>query len=325
MDFVRLRAALAALVAGCALFVATAAALAAPSSCEFTVASVPVTGGNVVYGRVGDGHPVVLLHGLFADKSQWQGLACLLSASGYSAIAPDLPGFGQSTGFPVAAYRIANQATLIGEFADALGLREFALAGNSMGGAIAALYARGHPQRVRSLAFIGSTLGFTDWSEDVRNAIYSGTNPFIPLDGKELDLELALLFVKPPVLPDAIRDALVREYNDRLRHYMAVWNIVSLDLNVLRDVRRFAVPTLAIWGTEDRVFSIGDAKPLRSRLPAHDFVALRGAGHLPQVEVPDRIASIYLPFLSRPPRPHPLPALDAPVERPPPRQGTAGR
>lgn len=315
MALARLRSALAALITGCALVVGAAEAWSAPSSCQFTVSSATVTGGDVVYGRVGEGPPVVLLHGLFAEKGQWQGLACLLAASGYSAIAPDLPGFGRSTGFPVAVYRIANQATLLDEFANALGLREFALAGNSMGGAIAALYAKAHPQRIRSVAFIGAPLGTSDWSDDVRATIFSGVNPFIPLDGKELDLELALLFVKPPSLPDAVRDALVHEYNDRYRHYVTVWNIVTLDLDVLRPMQRFPVPTLAIWGTEDHVFSIGDAATLRDRLPAKSFIALEGAGHLPQVEVPERIASIYLPFLSRPPRPRPPPAPAPDVRR----------
>lgn len=303
MALARFRRALATLIAGCALVVAAATALAAPPSCQFTVDSASVTGGDVVYGRVGEGPAVVLLHGLFAEKGQWQGLACLLAASGYKAIAPDLPGFGQSKGFPMSVYQLSNQVARLDEFADRLGLREFAVAGNSMGGAIAAIYANGHPQRIRSLAYIGAPLGITGWSTDMRAAINAGFNPFIPLDGAQLDVELALLFVSPPKLPDEIRSALVREYNDNFRHYVAVWNIATLDMDVLRGMRRSPLPTLAIWGTEDRVFSINGAGPLRAKLPARGFVALAGAGHLPQVEIPERVAELYIPFLARPPRP----------------------
>jgi abhydrolase domain-containing protein 6 len=292
------------LAVGCAallLGAGPAAAEAAPDApaCEAVPVSAVVAGGTVHASVFGRGPPVVLLHGLFAQKEQWHHLACLLAGHGRRVVVPDLPGFGQSTGFPLAVYRLDGQVARLDEFVDALGLREFDLAGNSMGGAIAARYALAHPRRVRSLAFIGAPLGVVGWGRDVRAAIEAGVNPFIPLDGGQLDIELALLFVSPPSVPDAARELLLREYNANLGHYTQVWNIVNLELDALRHGPRLAVPALAIWGVDDKVYPIGGAGPLRSRLPNGAFVPLGGAGHLPQVEQPGRVIAIYEPFLAR--------------------------
>ncbi len=61
-----------------------------------------------------------------------------------------------------------------------LKIHSFDIAGSSMGGAIASLYSQRYPQQLRSLAFIGSPLGVTDWAKSVRNSIIEGINPFIP-------------------------------------------------------------------------------------------------------------------------------------------------
>lgn len=77
----------------CLLFSATQAT----ANCDFTRGQAAVDGGNIVCNRYGQGPTLLLLHGLFADKEQWHGLASALAAAGYSAIVPDLPGYGQST------------------------------------------------------------------------------------------------------------------------------------------------------------------------------------------------------------------------------------
>ncbi len=295
------------------LLFAVAVGSAQARDCDIAAHTAAIPGGSVHFTRAGSGPPVVLLHGLFAQKEQWHDLSCALAEAGYTALAPDLPGYGQSTGFALPDYRLDAQAERLDQFADALGLAGFDVAGNSMGGTIAALYAREHPRRVRTLAFIGAPLGVTGWGHDVREAMYAGVNPFIPIDGAQFDLEMRLLFVTPPAVPADVREAIVREYERNNRHYTQVWNIVDLGGSVLRGGPRVFAPTLAIWGTLDKVFPIGGAGPLRRRLPPPAFVALAGAGHLPQVEAADRVAPIYLHFLAvhrgahPPPHPHPPP------------------
>ena len=249
------------------------------------------------YNVAGAGPDVLLVHGLFADKEQWSALACELAAAGYRAVAPDLPGYGKSTGYGLSAYRLDLQVALLEAFVEGVGLADFALAGNSMGGTIAALYARGHPARVRSLAFLGSPLGVVPWHPDLRAAIYRGMNPFIPVDATQLDVELGLLFVKPPKLSEAQKQSLVAPYVEHNRHYVQVWNIVNLYDDVLLQRTPPRVPALIVWGEADRVYSVRGASLLQRRIAGSVVRTLPAAGHLLHMESAAAVAPIYVEFL----------------------------
>ena len=286
------RLALAAILA----FGAASPALAA-APCPIDTRTAAVGSGTVSYNVVGAGPVVLLLHGLFADKEQWSTLACELAAAGYRAIAPDLPGYGKSTGYGLSAYRLDLQVALLEAFAERVGLVDFALGGNSMGGTIAALYARGHPARVRSLAFLGSPLGVVPWHPDLRAAIYRGMNPFVPVDAAQLDVELGLLFVKPPALTDAQKRSLVAPYVEHNRHYVQVWNIVNLYDDVLVQRTPPRVPALIVWGEADRVYSVRGASLLQRRIAGSVVRTLPAAGHLLHMESAAAVAPIYVEFL----------------------------
>lgn len=266
-------------------------------SCHITTQEVSVNGGVVRYHQAGTGPHILLLHGLFAQKEQWDSVLCLLSESGYSAIAPDLPGYGQSIGFPLAAYKLENQVAVLREFTSRLGIDGFELAGSSMGGTIAVLYAGHYPSQVRSLAFIGSPFGITEWSAEIRNAIYQGVNPFIPIDISQFDLEMSLLFVNPPAIPESVKEAQVKDYVERNRHYQQVWDIVNLYTNTLNVHSKLNIPTLIIWGEGDHVFAVDGAKRLQFRFPHSKLVKLPNTGHLPMLENAMETATIYLRFL----------------------------
>src|SRR5262245_5705940 len=70
-------------------WVVHAAAADGHASCGIETRSTPIGGGTVAYDIVGSGPPVLLVHGLFANKEQWSALACRLAGAGYSAIAVD--------------------------------------------------------------------------------------------------------------------------------------------------------------------------------------------------------------------------------------------
>lgn len=269
----------------------------APLACEIAAGSVPLDGGVVHYSRAGQGPTVLLLHGLFAQKEQWHALLCALAAAGFDALAPDLPGFGQSTGFPVTDYDLEHQVDLLHRFIGGLGLHEFALAANSMGGTIAALYVQRHPRGVRRLAFVGPPLGVVDWAPGVRQAIQDGINPFIPIDEDQLDLELRLLFATPPPVPAPVREALIKDYVARNRHYQQVWDSVNLYDRVLDHPLKVSVPVLILWGESDGIYAVAGAQTLHRRLPGSTRITLPDAGHLPMMERPAETAAVLIPFL----------------------------
>jgi pimeloyl-ACP methyl ester carboxylesterase len=277
---------------------------AVAADCDFSSARITVGEGEIHYDRAGIGYPVILLHGLFAQKEQWRGLLCNLASAGFDAIAPDLPGFGQSGHYDMSVYDLDRQVDLLDQLTDALGIEEFDLAGNSLGGAIAALYTERHPERVRRLAFIGPPLGLEPWGPRVKQAIIQGVNPFIPMDIAQFDLEMALLFAQPPEVSDETRDSLIRNYVTRNHHYQQVWSIINLFDTVLLDYHGkqlgIEVPVLIIWGESDAIYPVVGAESLHKRLPDSLLVTLPETGHLPMLERTSETGELLIRFLIEP-------------------------
>lgn len=271
------------------------------SGCTIAPGQVEIDGGTIQYSRSGQGPQILLLHGLFAQKEQWHAVMCALAAQGFDAIAPDLPGFGQSTGFQVSAYDLGEQADRLRRFAQALGLKDFDLAANSMGGTIAAIYAERYPDDLHRLAFIGPPLGVVEWGPRVRQAIEGGVNPFIPVDAVQFDLEMKLLFADPPTVPPDVRDALVKGYVERNREYQQVWDIVNLYDTALDKPLKVGIPVFMLWGEGDGIYPVEGAALLQERLPGSQLVKLPRAGHLPMLERPAETAARLVAFLHQTP------------------------
>ncbi|MBU3582938.1 alpha/beta hydrolase [Polynucleobacter sp. 15G-AUS-farblos] len=269
---------------------------AAPS-CEVVEKAVTLEKGSIKYFKMGAGQPVLLLHGLFAQKEQWADFACELSDAGFMVYAPDLPGYGQSTGFAIEDYQLTNEADLLHLFVRKLGIPPLHIAGNSMGGAIAAIYSTQYPTEVLSLGFIGAPLGIIGWSPQVRNAIVGGVNPFIPTTNTQFDLEMSFLFAKPPIIPDGVKQQILREYTVNNLHYQKVWNIVNLDLNALEAVNKFPKPAFIVWGVEDGIFNIAGRPLLDKKFQKPTSYSIANASHLIMLEKPVEMASLYRSFL----------------------------
>ncbi len=271
--------------------------IAAQTPCAIETRTEKIGAGTIAYNVVGTGSAIVLLHGLFANKEQWTPLACRLADAGYRVFAVDLPGYGKSDGFAVSDYRLERQVDTLRTLVTTLRLERVHIAGNSIGGTIAALYASRFARGIRSVAFIGSPLGIVGWSQDVKNAIFRGINPFIPIDERQLDLELQLLFATPPQISQTDKKQLVDAYVANNRHYVQVWNIVALYDDILVRTSPAGVPTLIIWGDDDRIFSPRGALTLHRRIPWSELYELPHAGHLLHVENVADVARIYGAFL----------------------------
>ena len=270
---------------------------AASSPCNIEVKTSPAGNGAIEYLQVGKGTPILLLHGLFAQKEQWSELACYLSDAGYLVIAPDLPGYGKSTHFSIVDYKLENQVEILNQFTSTLKIQKFDIAGSSMGGAIAGMYARTYPLQIRSLAFIGAPLGVGGWSTQAKSALYQGINPFIPISVDQLNLEMQLLFYKPPVLSEAIQQSLVADYQKSNRHYQQVWDIVNLYLYEIEKNPPSPTPALIMWGKEDGIFEIGDSQRLMQKYPKNRHLVVKDASHLLMLEKPKEVAATYIQFL----------------------------
>ena len=67
-----------------------------------------IDGGTISYLEGGKGEPILLLHGLFAQKEQWMEVGCALAIEGFDVIIPDLPGYGASSGYAISTYALES-------------------------------------------------------------------------------------------------------------------------------------------------------------------------------------------------------------------------
>ena len=279
------------------LFSAPLGAQTNTNLCKSEIKKAQIGGGSIEYFRVGKGAPILLLHGLFAQKEQWAEMACYLSAAGYMVIAPDLPGYAMSINFPIADHKLERQVEILHQFTKSLDIQKLDIAGSSMGGAIASMYAHAYPGQVRSLAFIGAPMGASAWGAAVRGALYQGINPFIPVSNEQFNLAMQLLFYKPPAVPESIQQDLIADYQKSNRRYQQVWDIVNLYLYEFEKTPPSPKPTLIIWGKEDAIFEVEDMPKVQQKFPKNRHFVLRDAGHLLMLENPKVASELYIQFL----------------------------
>ncbi|MDP3227252.1 MAG: alpha/beta fold hydrolase [Acidovorax sp.] len=247
----------------------------------------------------GDSTPLVLLHGIFAEKDHWVDFARPLTAT-YRVIAPDLPGFGESTRHENLPYDYSAHVTRLGAFLDTLGIQRAHLAGNSMGGTIAALYALEHPERVASVAFIGAPHGIRSPQKSTMDRLIdAGHRPLVAHDASAFDAMMALVFEKRPFLPYPVLVATEQEALRNANSNTRLWDAQLKDRYLLDEQLSNLQqhPTLALWGTNDRAFDVSGAQRLQRLLPKARVETLPGIGHLPMMEAPGDTAGRYADFL----------------------------
>lgn len=273
------------------------ASLLISAPCPIEEKILNVNGGTIAYLNTGKGEPILLLHGLFGQKEQWAELSCELASAGFQVLAPDLPGYGKSTGFQMNDYKLERQASIMNRFITEMKINTFHLGGSSMGGAIASLYAHQYPSSTKTLAFIGGPMGVGPWSAKVKNALNQGINPFIPVSMEQLNLEMSLLFYEPPVIPREIKEQLLLDYIGRNQHYQQVWSIASLYGDAILKQSALLMPALIFWGADDGIFELSGIHQLKLKYPNNKSIVIQKASHLLMLEKPKYIGSQYVNFL----------------------------
>ena len=266
----------------------------ADASTETTV----VDDHTIVSLRAGDGPPVVLLHGFTGMKENWLQLMPHLSAR-HRLIVPDLPGWGDSTRLPDTDYGYAAQAERVARFLATVSDEPVDVIGHSMGGAIAAVLAARHPERVRRLVLMDSG-GVRFRDNDFGRAVLRGENPFAVADRADLDRYMALLFDDPPLIPWPADSALIaRRVRDADFEQSVLDRIGRSEEAFLpaAESARIAAPTLLLWCRNDRVIDVSAAQLFADVLPDSRTVLLDGCSHMPLMERPVETAAALEEFL----------------------------
>jgi len=266
------------------------------------------TGGHWVYveraGPRDAGPPVVLLHGFGASSYAWRAVMPPL-AEHRRVLAPDLYGFGY-TERPqdLASYTRTGQVGLVLGLLDALDHPTAHLVGHSYGGSLAVTLAARHPERVQSLVLIDAAHPSYPQRRRYRLAAFPPWSfffiRFLGLRRGFVEKALERTYYDP----EMVTPERVTAYRQRLRVEGVARAYRGLtapqpDPGPEVDVDQVRVPTLALWGAEDSLIPVEDAREITSRMPYATFVELPGVGHAPHEEAPAEVARRILEFLDR--------------------------
>lgn len=246
-----------------------------------------------------DGETIVLVHGFGANKDNWTRLARELT-NDFNVYAIDLPGHGDSSKALDLGYRFEDQVGHVSKILSALEIDEAHMMGNSMGGAITALYAATYPEQVRS-AVLFDPAGIFEHDSELVDLVMDGDNPLIP--AKEGDFKRLIDFAleKKPFVPWPIYDVMEekaianREVNEVI--FTAIRD-TGFEPDFRNAITRIEAPVLVVWGKEDRVINYRNAEVFVDRIPDARMVLLEGIGHAPMVEVPEESAQLFREFLA---------------------------
>jgi 2-hydroxy-6-oxonona-2,4-dienedioate hydrolase len=259
------------------------------------------------YLVAGEGPPMVLLHGVGTSAGEWSWVLPELARS-HRVYALDLPGYDGS--FEPPDYAPAFTASFIGSFLDAVGVESAVVVGNSFGGLVALHLALSEPARVSAL-ILSDSAGL---DRTVNPALATLSFPRMgqmatalaktPPGAAQRALSRALLFfARPWQIPlkwvkDQYKLAQLPNFTEATLATLRSTVGPAGQREVLLDkLPRLQMPTLIVWGIEDRVIPYGQAQDALARLQKGSLELISNCGHLPHVEQPKRFVSILGDFL----------------------------
>ena len=266
--------------------------------------STETVGGRAVEVlRLGSGPPVLYLHGLADVHSVYppdQPTALLQAlTAGREVIAPAHPGYLGSDPLDACA-DMEDHAFHLVDLLDTLGVDAVDVAGCSFGGWLGAELALRHPTRVRRLALV-APLGVHVPGQP--GALFFGAVAPRGVGGygevrgvlfEQQDSEIALETF--PDQPD--RDRMLRWFTGLAGAAQVGWRAPQLANPKLgRRLGRVGVPTLLVWGAQDRIAPVAHAEHWKSALPDARLEVVQHAAHCAHLEQPDEVARLLLDFL----------------------------
>ena len=261
-----------------------------------------------------DAPAIILLHGSNADLHTWEPWVQALKGQ-YRVIRFDQVGHGLTGPDPKHDYSRDNYVADILEVADALGLKQFVLGGNSMGGKHALAFAVAHPERLTGLVLVdgsGGPMLKLDRKKDDEGGSSSGNIGFkiAQTPGINLLVEqitprslIAQSLEQSVSVKSVASEAAVTRYWELLRYpgnRRATLKRFGYPYDPLTEAEIAAVttPTLILWGEEDRLIPVEAGQWLAKTMPNNALVIYPKIGHLPHEEAVEATLGDLQPWLA---------------------------
>ncbi len=264
---------------------------------------------HMAYLDIGEGKPVILIHGFGGSMWHWEH-QYLPFADTHRVVIPDLIGSGLSDK-PDVVYSPELVLKTFVTFMDHLGIQQATLIGNSMGAGIAMAMALDHPDRVNRLVLISGFPAHVRASvalPQLRQFLDSPPPLWLATIGNKIAGKgTTERFLKQLVYQPALISASVieRSYQNRQRDglltplFSLMDHIESWDTHYGQRLASIPHPTLLLWGNHDPVFPVEVGQTVQELLPEAEWHSIPEAGHLPQWEQPSMVNPIILSFLEK--------------------------
>ena len=246
-----------------------------------------ITDGKYRYIEMGEGTPMIILHGLMGGLSNFQGVAGYFPQKGYKVLVPELPIYDM----PLLRTNVKNFANFLEEFIEYKGLKDVILLGNSLGGHIGLLHTKLYPKMVKALVITGSSGLY----ESAMGDGYPKRGDYEFIKKKAEDV-----FYDPRVATKEIVDEVYATVNDRMKLVKTLSIAKSaIRHNMSKDLPKMKTPTCIIWGENDTVTPPNVAEEFHQLLPDSDLYWIPKCGHAPMMEHPEEFNRILEAWLEK--------------------------
>lgn len=239
------------------------------------------------YIEVGEGNPIIILHGLMGGLSNFDAVTKHFSKIGYKIIIPELPIYTMS----LLKTNVKSFATYLHKFIEFKELNDVILLGNSLGGHIALYHTKLYPEKVKALVLTGSSGLY----ESAMGSGYTKRSDYEVIKKKAQDV-----FYDPEIATKEIVDEVYATVNDRNKLIKTLAIAKSaIRHNMSKDLPKMNVPTCIIWGKNDTVTPPDVAEEFHELLPDSDLYWIDKCGHAAMMEHPETFNTILEAWLKK--------------------------
>lgn len=270
---------------------------------------VSIHGHSVGYRRGGSGPSVLLIHGLAGSSKTWDDVMPILTAH-CDVIAVDLLGHGESAK-PRGDYSLGAFASGLRDFLSVVAVDSVTIVGHSFGGGVAMQLAYQHPHLVDRLVLVASGGLGREVSWVLRVLTLPGAEYVMPVAFPRLLVERATGAgrrlrrhdIHSPRLAEVWRTySSLAGATNRKAFVRTMRNVIEPTGQIVNATDRLYlaghVPTMIVWGDNDRVIPVEHAHIAHELIPTSRLEILSGVGHFPHVEQPDMFANLLVDFIA---------------------------
>lgn len=236
---------------------------------------------------MGEGPPILFLHGWGVDMQTMLSVAERIAAHGFTAHVIDFPGFGKSD-LPPRAWSVGDYARWVIAYLDAQGLEQVYLVGHSFGGRVSLVLGAEYPERIRKIA--------------LSNSAGVKLPPSLRLRAYYLGRKILLAVLSLPGLAkqkEQAKSYLRKKFGSA--DYLNAGPLTETFIKVISEdllpfSKRVQAPTLLFWGDQDQDTPLAAGRILEANMPDAGLIVFEGAGHYAYLDNPSRFVEIVVYF-----------------------------